>query len=257
MKKEIIVQPYDGSSTLLYIGKYGVNDEVEFLAVVGQSGYSFEKSADTIDVSDKTNSATNANQLIAERLGINLKEQHFSNQKSFIPGAIENKITVEGIVYANDRAQRILETAIDAGEALWFEERAYIGGYTRQFLGYIGSYKEEAKKGDKATYSCDVLVTSQIYKYPSFYGKYVGDPVILMAPNTFEIAVEVNDTVNLMSGVIARDAKSNILTLSVVNESELDFNEPGTYTALYKAVDTNGNVTEGKRIYIVVPAPTV
>ena len=257
MKKEIIVQPYDGSSTLLYIGKYGVNDEVEFLAVVGQNSYSFEKTADTIDVSDKTNSATNANQLIAERLGVNLKQQHFSNQKSFIPGAIENKITVEGIVYANDRAQRVLEAAINDGEALWFEERAYSGGYTRQFLGYIGSYKEEAKKGDKATYSCDVLVTSQIYKYPSFYGKYVGDPVILMAPDTFEVIVEENDTVNLMNGVIARDKNNAVLTLTVINESLIDFNTVGTYTAIYKVVDASGNVTEGKRDYIVVPAPSV
>lgn len=257
--KKIIVQPYDGTSTVLYIGRCGreTNGEVEFLAVVGQDNYSFEKSADTIDISDKLNGATNANKLIAERLGIDVKQEHFSNQKSFIPGAIENKATVEGAVYANDKVQRLLESAIEKGDALWFEERAYNGGYTRQFLGYIGSYKEAAKKGDKVTFSCDVLVTSNIYKYPSFYGKYVGDPVIMMAPDTFEVIVEVDSIVDYKQNVIATDFDGAEITNIKVDETAANISEVGRYTVYYSATDTKGNSTSASRDFVVVPLQQV
>ena len=257
--KKIIVQPYDGTSTVLCIGRCGreTNGEVEFLVITGQDNYSFEQSADTIDISDKLNGATNANKLIADRLGIDLKQAHFSNQKSFIPGAIENKATVEGATYANDRVQRLLKDAIAKGEALWFEERAYNGGYTRQFLGYIGSYKEEAKKGDKVTFSCDILVTSNVYEYPSFYGTYVGDPVIIMAPNTFEMMVEIDSIVDYKEKVIATDSKGAEITNVKVDDTAVDLSKAGRYPVYYTATDTEGNSTLATRDYVVVPLKQV
>ena len=107
-----------------------------------------------------------------------------------------------------------------------------------------GTYEVTYFVTDSDGNECEFKRTYVIYSVKTSYKPEIN------IMNT-EVKIEIGQTVNLLEGVTANDKEDGDLTSSITYTGEVDFNKVGSYIIIYSVIDSDGNLTEVEKTFIV------
>ena len=131
-----------GCDVLLKVAKEGTGgaDPTTYTVIGGQTGATLNRSAETIDVTDKTN----------------------NGWKESMAGLKEWSIDCDGFVVIGDEGIGILDEQFEARKPVYVE--VTIGGRTYKGSGYIVDYPIEMPVDNAVTYSLSIAGASALTK---------------------------------------------------------------------------------------------
>ena len=131
-----------GCDVLVKVNKAGTDgsDPNDYITIGGQTGATLNRSADTIDVTDKTN----------------------DGYKEYMAGLKEWSIDFDGFLVVGDSGIDVLDECFESRSKV-FVELAY-GGNTFKGSGYITDYPVEFPQDSAVSYSLSISGASPLVK---------------------------------------------------------------------------------------------
>lgn len=131
------------------------------LAIGGQKEHTFNKSADSIDVSTKTGGILNMQEIMT-KLGVTeWKPKEYNDFKEFIQGQKEWSVDVSGALPSTDEAFTILDKAWRNGDPVVVSEIDLARKTEKIGIAIITDMSEEAPQDDLAGYSLTLQGTGE------------------------------------------------------------------------------------------------
>ncbi|PFB88878.1 phage tail protein [Bacillus thuringiensis] len=131
------------------------------LAIGGQKEHTFNKSADSIDVSTKTGGILNMQEIMTKLSVTEWKPKEYNDFKEFIQGQKEWSVDVSGALPSSDEAFTALDKSWRNGDPIVVSELD-LGRKTEKIgIAIITDMSEEAPQDDLAGYSITLQGTGE------------------------------------------------------------------------------------------------